>query len=145
MSECAVYDNDTLIRDFVPAKKADGTIGLYDRVSGTVYTNAGTGAFTAGPVVPDIPEPEPDPEPVLDPYTWYEENVPTKTQMRLYLNNVAAIYKTLLSEPALPESMANLTAAGANQIEEALSTINNYIARISLSFWRCGEILCGEG
>lgn len=89
-------------------------------------------------------EPEPDPEPEVDPYVWYEEDVPTQTQMRLYLNNVAAIYKTLLSEPTLPESMAGLTAAGANQIEAALATIHNFIARIALSFWRCGEILCGE-
>lgn len=138
---CQIYDNGLLVRDFVPCIDPEGTVGLYDLAGGTFYGNSGTGAFTAGPEV----QPEPEPEPGLDPYTWYEEDVPTQTQMRLYLNNVAAIYKTLLSEPALPESMASLTAEGANQIEAALATINNFIARIALSFWRCGEILCGEG
>ena len=43
-----MYDNGTLIRDFVPCKNASGTIGLYDMVNGVFYANAGTGAFTAG-------------------------------------------------------------------------------------------------
>lgn len=47
---CKVYDNGTLIRDFVPAKrKSDNVICLYDKVTETFYTNAGSGTFTAGP------------------------------------------------------------------------------------------------
>ena len=141
---CQIYDNGTLIRDFVPAKKADGTIGLYDRVSGTVYTNAGTGAFTAGPVVPDIPEPEPDPEPVLDPYTWYEENTPTETLMAAYLANVNAIWGTLLDNPDLPETMAGLTTDGANRIEQALLTVLDFLERMAIDLFYCGEVYCGE-
>lgn len=38
-------------RDFIPCKNAAGTIGLWDDVNGRLYTNAGTGAFTAGPEV----------------------------------------------------------------------------------------------
>lgn len=48
---CAIYDNGTLVRDFVPCKNPAGAIGLYDTVNGTFYGNAGTGAFTAGPTV----------------------------------------------------------------------------------------------
>lgn len=49
---CRIYNNDVLIRDFVPAmRKSDNVVGLYDRVSGTFFTNAGTGSFIAGPVV----------------------------------------------------------------------------------------------
>ncbi len=45
-----IYDNDTLVRDFVPAKRiADNTICLYDKVSNAFFTNQGTGVFTAGP------------------------------------------------------------------------------------------------
>lgn len=45
---CQIYDNGTLIRDYVPCLNADGTAGLYDIVNGVFYTNAGTGTFTAG-------------------------------------------------------------------------------------------------
>lgn len=46
---CQIYDNGTLVRDFVPCKNPSGAVGLYDMVSHTFYGNAGTGAFTAGP------------------------------------------------------------------------------------------------
>lgn len=40
-----VYNNTTLVRDFIPAMNASGTIGLWDDVNSTFYTNAGTGTF----------------------------------------------------------------------------------------------------
>lgn len=52
---CQLYDNGTLVRDFVPCKTVSGAVGLYDTVEGQFYANAGTGAFTAGP---EIPAPE---------------------------------------------------------------------------------------
>lgn len=46
---CQIYDNGTLKLDFVPAKRvSDNVIGMYDMVSKTFFTNAGTGVFTAG-------------------------------------------------------------------------------------------------
>lgn len=48
---CKLYDNATLIRDFIPCKNDAGAIGLYDLVNSKFYGNAGTGAFTAGPEV----------------------------------------------------------------------------------------------
>lgn len=45
---CKIYDNDVLVRDFVPCKNPSGVIGLYDIVNGAFYQNAGTGTFTAG-------------------------------------------------------------------------------------------------
>lgn len=52
---CKIYDNGTLVRDFVPAKRtSDDAVGLYDVVNGVFYTNAGTGSFVGviktGPV-----------------------------------------------------------------------------------------------
>lgn len=44
-----IYDNGTLIRDFVPCKTIEGVVGLYDIVNGAFYTNSGTGSFIAGP------------------------------------------------------------------------------------------------
>ena len=55
---CAIYDNGTLIRDFVPCKNSSGTVGLYDLAGAKFYANAGNGTFTAGPEVirePDTP------------------------------------------------------------------------------------------
>ena len=43
---CQIYDNGTLVRDFVPAKNANDVIGLLDLVTQTFYTNAGSGSFT---------------------------------------------------------------------------------------------------
>lgn len=51
---CQIYDNGTLVRDYIPCKLADGSVGLWDDVEGKFYGNAGTGAFTAGPVVSEI-------------------------------------------------------------------------------------------
>ena len=52
MYYCQIYDNNTLVRNFVPCyRKADNEIGLYDLVNGVFYTNAGTGTFTKGPDV----------------------------------------------------------------------------------------------
>jgi len=43
----------TLVEDLVPAERtSDHVLGMYDKVSGNFFTNAGTGTFTAGPEVP---------------------------------------------------------------------------------------------
>lgn len=48
---CQVYDNGTLVRDFIPCQNASGAVGLWDDANAEFYGNAGTGAFTAGPEV----------------------------------------------------------------------------------------------
>lgn len=48
-----IYNNDTLVRDFIPAKNSSNVVGLYDLVSGQFFTNRGTGDFTAGAIVDD--------------------------------------------------------------------------------------------
>ncbi len=46
---CKLYDNNTLIRDFVPVKRnSDNVIGLFDIANNKFYTNKGTGTFIAG-------------------------------------------------------------------------------------------------
>ena len=51
---CQIYDNGTLIRDFVPCKNASGAVGLYDTVNSVFYPDNAGGTFTAGAeVVPD--------------------------------------------------------------------------------------------
>ena len=42
-----IWKNGVFVRDYIPVRK--GTVGyLYDRVSGKLFGNAGTGAFTYG-------------------------------------------------------------------------------------------------
>ena len=48
---CQIYDNGSLVRDYVPCINNDGTIGLWEDVNSAFYGNAGTGTFTAGPEV----------------------------------------------------------------------------------------------
>lgn len=45
---CQIYDNGTLVRDFVPCKNPSNAVGLYELVNGQFYGNSGTGSFTAG-------------------------------------------------------------------------------------------------
>ena len=57
---CKIYDNGTLVRDFVPCyRNSDKVLGMYDAAKNTFYTNNGAGTFTYGKVVstpnPDFP------------------------------------------------------------------------------------------
>lgn len=46
---CKLYDDSSLIRDFVPCyRKTDNVIGLYDMANDKFYTNAGSGTFRKG-------------------------------------------------------------------------------------------------
>lgn len=47
---CQIYDNGTLVRDFVPCINASGAVGLFDMVERKFYGNAGTGTFTGSEV-----------------------------------------------------------------------------------------------
>ena len=53
---CQLYDNGTLIRDYIPCIDPSGEAGLYDIVNGAFYGNEGTGAFLAGPQVVALPD-----------------------------------------------------------------------------------------
>lgn len=48
---CKIYKNDVLVRDLAAVNSP--SVGLYDAVSDTVFTNAGTGSFIYGSFNPD--------------------------------------------------------------------------------------------
>lgn len=56
---CQIYDNGTLVRNYIPVLRENGQIGLIDLVSGLFYANAGSGVFIAGPEIVDPDPPEP--------------------------------------------------------------------------------------
>lgn len=45
---CRVYDDGTLIRNFVPCKNPNNLVGLYDILNERFYANSGAGNFIAG-------------------------------------------------------------------------------------------------
>lgn len=144
---CQIYDNGELIRSFVPCRReADGAVGLYDQANGIFYANAGTGGFAAGPAVGDAVPEDPDPEPVLDPYTWYESDIPNRTQMEQYLANVERMGAALAGQAnmsGLPDSMEYLTWQEANAIEQLLYELQTIIQIMRQTFVACGPATCG--
>ena len=46
-----IYDNNTLVRDFIPVLDPQNIPCMYDKVSETFFYNQGTGNFIAGPVI----------------------------------------------------------------------------------------------
>lgn len=52
-----LYDNGTLVRDYIPVQRLDGTVGLLDRANNVFYPDAAGGNFIAGPLAakPEAP------------------------------------------------------------------------------------------
>ena len=143
---CQIYDNGTMIRDYVPCISPAGAVGLYDLVGQEFYSNAGTGSFTAGEAVTWPEEPN-TPLDDLDPYTWYESDVPTVPLLAQYRDNVAAVRAVLQLPEGTPEppgSMAQLTTAGANSIEAVLLAVDLILNHISAAVRHCGVTVCGS-
>ena len=91
-------------------------------------------------------EPE-QPSITLDPYTWYESDVPVPSQMARYRANVAAVRAALrLPEetPGVPEAMRRLTTAEANSIEMILLALNFILNQIPAAVRHCGVAVCGS-
>lgn len=45
---CKIWDNNILVRDLIPVKRQNGEYCLYDKVSGKMFYNKGSGSFIAG-------------------------------------------------------------------------------------------------
>ena len=142
MKSCQIYSNDLLVRDFVPCINQNGEVGLYDTENNQFYGNAGTGTFTAGPEIP------PEPGEVLDPYTWYESDTPTKAQMTRYLANAEALKGSLIladHAPVLPPDIDGLTTQEANDIEDILLIIQAYLTSMMQVVYQSGMVWAVSG
>lgn len=132
-------DGENLVRWYIPCRSPSGAVGLYDTVGQQFYANAGGGTFIAGP---DVPAPPP-----IDEGPWAEANIPTESQMVQYLDNVANLLSARLVQAqhvTLPESMASLTLAGANNIEWALVCVDAVTPVVRKSYIYSGEAMAGE-
>lgn len=123
------------VRDFVPCKNPDGTVGLYDLVGGEFYGNSGTGSFTAGT---EVGKPE-DRE-------WQEGDVLYRPQWTTYLDNVQKLrdaYYTLAETGELPAPGDKLGYAGANNIEKILADIDLLLDGMKSIYRRAGTFTAG--
>lgn len=143
--DCSIYDNGTLVRNFVPARNSSGTLGLYDTVNGTFYTNQGSGTFTAGADIvgftagAEVGKAE-DRE-------WQEGDVLYRPQWTTYLDNVQRLrdaYYTLAETGELPKPEDKLGYVGANTIEKVLADIDLLIDCMKSSYRRCGTFRAGN-
>ena len=51
---CEIWDNDVLVRNFIPCKNPSNVIGMYDTVNDVFYSNAGSDSFIAGAEVETV-------------------------------------------------------------------------------------------
>ena len=147
---CHIYDNGTLVRDYVPCKNPSGAYGLYDMANGLFYQNAGSGAFTAGeevvaPATASVMVTS-DNVAEYDPYTWYEFDWPTPETMSRYLSNISVIRSVLsviATTPNVPLDAYKLIVSEANDIEVILLDVYRQLTIMLTTFIPCGEALCG--
>lgn len=142
--DCSIYDNGTLVRNFVPARNSSGTLGLYDTVNGIFYTNQGSGTFTAGADIvgftagAEVGKAE-DRE-------WQEGDVLYRPQWTTYLDNVQKLrdaYYTLAETGELPKPEDKLKYTGANTIEKVLADIDLLLDGMKSIYRRAGTFTAG--
>lgn len=91
-------------------------------------------------------EPE-QPPMTLDPYTWYESDVPTVSLLARYRANVTAVRGVLrLPEgtPKVPATLRRMTQAEANSIEALLLAVDLILDHIPAAVRHCGVTVCGS-
>lgn len=137
MYSCSIYDNDILVRYYIPCTSSTGAVGLYDTVSGVFYTNVGTGSFTAGADV--APKPETDEWVVGDII-----NLPVWVQYIQNVRNIIEEYYIMTNSPELPEPTAPLTYDGANAIEKLIYDILKLYEGMIKRYRICGTFSAGS-
>lgn len=151
--DCSIYDNGTLVRNFVPARNSSGTLGLYDTVNSTFYTNAGSGTFTAGADIvgftagSDIVGFTAGAEAgTLEDREWQEGDILYRPQWTTYLSNVQRLrdaYYTLADTGQLPATSDKLGYEDANTIEKVLADIDILLDGMKSIYRRAGTFTAG--
>lgn len=139
---CVIYDNDIIVRYYIPCVNEFDIVGLYDTVSGSFFRNSAsqTGGFTYGNIIAPSPEPEPSND-------WKIGDIINYDTWGIYLKNVQNIrdaYYTMPDSPELPEPTAPLTYDGANAIEKLLYDVSQLYDAMVASYRPCGAFECGS-
>lgn len=134
---CVIYDNDIIVRYYIPCVNEFGTAGLYDTVSGAFFRDAASGDFTHGDVVPRPPTRD----------YWVVGDIITMPVWTQYIQNVQNVrdaYYAMTGSPELPKPTAPLTYDGANAIEKLLYDISKLYDAMVSSYRPCGSFKCGN-
>lgn len=100
---CMIYDNGTLIRNYVPCVDPSGVAGLYDLINLEFYTSAGTDAFSVGPEIKLEIETVVTLEEITKTYTdWQEANIPWKSEIDRIRENFNSLTNLFLRSLNLP-------------------------------------------
>lgn len=143
-------ENHNLVGNYVPAKRnSDGEIAVYDLVTQDFLPNAGTGTFIEGS---ENIEYETITEEVLvpderDPYTWFEDDIPTSGMMAQYITNLSELRGQFVqaeTTPSVPPKMNELTWKEANNIEKILEDVDALLTNISAAWFFSGDLFSGE-
>lgn len=138
-----IYDNDILVRDFIPAKDKNNIVCLYDDISKTFFYSE-SGDFTAGSVI-DIEDKVVKVEKTFT--DWQEECSPWTSEInriRSNYNNLTAGYLYGLGFPVLEDS-DYLTFEEVNTWESIALKCKEMIENMEKSYIYCGTIQSGGG
>jgi len=141
---CKIYDNDVLIRDYIPVKDPSGVACLYDKVSKSFYRNAGTGEFTAGAEIPVAPTTEY--AEVKRTYTdWQERNIPWLSEIDRIRANYNALVRLFLIGLGLPLSSESnyLAYQEVNDWERIALTGKEMFENMAQEYIPCGTMDSG--
>lgn len=131
-----IYDGNALVRDYIPCKNPDSTIGLYDLVNSVFYTNAGSGIFTAGPEISALEDRE-----------WQRTDTMLESDVLLYLANIAALRNVIQLPPDIPPIPTVdqwISWIAANDIERIVYELDRMIYGIVPLFRRSGTFRSGK-
>lgn len=100
MDICRIYgakisDGNTLVRDFIPVLDWDMTPAMYDKVSGQLFYNQGTGSFTYGRQIHPVEYLESTGTQYIN--TGYKPNTNTECSMAFMFTSLDSTYRTPLS------------------------------------------------
>ena len=79
--------------------------------------------------------------------TWMQQDAPSLTDMRKYLDDIRAVksvFSLLKTTPAVPDGMARFTYIKANAIEQILRDVDLLLTNMIASFVYSGEFFGGE-
>lgn len=96
-----IYDNDILVRDYIPVLNENNEAGLYDLVNKEFYENSGTGSFQYGNIIPEGTIAEKfnysleAKELIKDGINYLGGNVTDETTLKEYRDELDSVYSKL--------------------------------------------------
>lgn len=130
-----IYEESTLVHNYVPCKNTAGVIGIYDTVAKTFLGNSGSGTFTAGNEI------------VGDDREWQYGDTMLESDVLLYLANIAALRNVIKLPPDVPPIPTIdrwIDWMAANDIERIVYELDRMIYGIVPLFRRCGTFRAGK-